>query len=98
MVFLLCFSLLLFVDSLLAPFSRTLDPRRPGEGMAFLILNFRAVSGCELSSPVMLAAHWWRPFHSALIRLAGTRASPLSSRGLSRRPHAAERTRGSDIR
>jgi hypothetical protein len=37
-------------------------------------------------------------FHSAVNRLAGTRGGGLSLHGRARRPHAAERTRGSDIR
>jgi hypothetical protein len=52
---LLAFAMSVFVDSFIVPFSRDIDPGRSGDGILFLILGFRAVSGSELPLSVVVA-------------------------------------------
>ena len=54
MIFLLCVAVFLFVDSFFVPTSRNLDPGRSGEGILFLIIGFRAVSGRKLPISVVI--------------------------------------------
>lgn len=54
-MFLLGIAILAFVDSLIIPYSASLDPGRSGEGMLFLILGFRAVSRSEPPTSVIVA-------------------------------------------
>ena len=54
-IFLLCVAVFLFVDQLFIPASRNVDPGRSGEGILFLIVGFRAVSGRKLPISVVIA-------------------------------------------
>src|SRR6266550_3378323 len=54
MIFLLCVAVFLFVDSFFIPASQNLDPGRSGEGILFLIIGFRAVSGRNLPISVVI--------------------------------------------
>jgi hypothetical protein len=54
MVFLLCVAVFLFIDSFFVPFRQDLDPGRAGEGIAFLILGFRAVANGNLPISVVV--------------------------------------------
>jgi hypothetical protein len=51
----LIIAVLSLVDSLFIPMSRDVDPGRSSEGILFLILGFRAVSGTELPASVLVA-------------------------------------------
>src|SRR5258707_9147880 len=54
MIFLLGVAVFSAIDSLFVPFSRDLDPGRSGEGLLFLIIGFRALSGSELPTSVVV--------------------------------------------
>jgi hypothetical protein len=54
MIFLVCVSVLVLVDTFFVSDSPHLDPGVEGEGMLFLILGFRAASRRGLSTPIML--------------------------------------------
>jgi hypothetical protein len=54
MIFLLCVAVFLFIDSFFVPFRQDLDPGRAGEGIAFLILGFRAAANGNLPIPVVV--------------------------------------------
>jgi len=54
-IFLFCVAVFLFVDSFFVPASRNLDPGRSGQGILFLIIGFRAVSGSKLPISVVIA-------------------------------------------
>ena len=53
-IFLLAVAALVFVDSLIVPYSPSLDPGRSGAGILFLIVGFRAVSRSELPTSVIV--------------------------------------------
>jgi hypothetical protein len=53
-VFLLAIAILVFVDSLIVPYSPGLDPGRSGAGLLFLILAFRAESRSKLPTAVVV--------------------------------------------
>ena len=52
---LLVIAVLSLIDSRLIPISRDVDPGRTSEAILFLILSFRAVSGNEIPTPVLIA-------------------------------------------
>ena len=53
-VSLLVIAILVFVDSLIVPYSPRLDPGRSGAGLLFLILVFRAESRSKLPTAVVV--------------------------------------------
>ncbi len=54
MIFLVCVSVLVFVDTFFVSLSPHLDPGVEGESMLFMVLGYRAVSRRGLSTPIML--------------------------------------------
>jgi hypothetical protein len=65
-IFLLCVAVFLLVDSFFIPASRNLDPGRSGEGILFLIIGFRAVSGRKLPISVAILGTCLAALTSAL--------------------------------
>ena len=53
-MFLLAVAILILADSLIVPYSPSLDPGRSGARILFLILGFRAVSRSELPTSVVV--------------------------------------------
>jgi hypothetical protein len=54
MIFLVCISVLVLVDTFFVSDSPHLDPGVEGDSMLFMVLGFRAISRRGLSTPIML--------------------------------------------